>query len=129
MKENVIALLKLGKIPDSDKMSDELFGQYENLLQSKEHLTFEEAESLIQLFSEDSDSDDCWDLNWGLLHLIESVELGDNIEQYRNMIARCNNSNFREILTQRLDNYIRFQNEPPSDSGISPDFTFTLTPK
>lgn len=112
MKENVLALLKLGKIPDSDKMSDELFWQYENLLQSKERLTFEEAESLIQLFSEDSDSDDCWDLNWGLLHLIESVELGDNIEQYRNMIARCNNSNFREILTQRLDNYIRFHTIP-----------------
>ena len=109
MKENVLALLKLGKIPDSDKMSDELFRQYENLLQSEERLTFEEGESLIQLFSEDSDSDDCWDLNWGLLHLIESVELGDNIEQYRNMITKCNNSDFREILTQRLDNYIRFQ--------------------
>ena len=109
MKENVIALLKLGKIPDSDKMSDELFWQYENLLQSsEERLTFEEAESLIQLFSEDSDSDDCWDLNWGLLHLIESVELGDNIEQYRNMIAKCNSSDFREILIQRLDNYIKF---------------------
>ena len=104
MKENVIRLVTLGKIPNDNDMSNELFNQYDKLIQMEDALTFEEAEVLIMLFS-----DDCDDLNWGLLHAIESVDYND-IERYRELISKCNNPEFREILEIRLDNYIEQDN-------------------
>ncbi len=101
MKENVVRLVTLGKIPDDKDMSNELFNQYDKLMQMEEALTFEEAELLIMLFS-----DDCDDLNWGLLHAIESVDYND-IERYRELISKCNNTEFREILEIRLNNYLK----------------------
>ena len=98
MKENVTELVKLGKIPNDSYMSDELFNRYDELIQIDEPLTFEEAELLITLFS-----DDCDDLNWGLLHTIETVFDTDNIERYRTLISKCNNSVFREALESRLN--------------------------
>lgn len=99
MKENVMKLVNLGKIPNGSEMSDELFNQYDELIQIDEPLTFEEAELLITLFS-----DDCDDLNWGLLHTIESVFDADNIERYRMLISKCNNAEFKETLETRLNN-------------------------
>lgn len=104
MKENVMRLATLGKIPNYNDMSNELFNQYDKLIQMEDALTFEEAEVLIMLFS-----DDCDDLNWGLLHAIESVDYND-IERYRELISKCNNPEFREILEIRLDNYIEQDN-------------------
>ena len=104
MKENVMRLATLGKIPNDNDMSNELFNQYDKLIQMEDALTFEEAEALIMLFS-----DDCDDLNWGLLHAIESVDYND-IERYRELISKCNNPEFREILEIRLDNYIEQDN-------------------
>lgn len=98
MKENVMRLVTLGKIPNDNDMSDELFDQYDELIQMDEPLTFEEAEMLVTLFS-----DDCDDLNWGLLHTIESVGC-NNIERYRKLISKCNNPEFRETLEIRLNN-------------------------
>ena len=100
MKENVVKLVKLGKIPNDNDMSDELFNQYDELIQIDEPLTFEEAELLITLFS-----DDCDDLNWGLLHVIESVGT-HNIERYRELISKCNNPEFKETFEIRLNNSI-----------------------
>lgn len=99
MKENIMELMKLGKIPNDDDMSDEIFNQFDELIQTDEPLTFEEARLLITLFS-----DDCDDLNWGLLHLIESIDIHDNIERYRILISNCNNTEFKEILEIRLNN-------------------------
>ena len=98
MKENVTELVKLGKIPNDSDMSDELFNRYDELIQIDEPLTFEEAELLITLFS-----DDCDDLNWGLLHTIESVFDADNIERYRTLLSKCNTSVFKEALESRLN--------------------------
>ena len=98
MKKNVMRLVALGKIPNDSDMPDELFNQYDELIQMDEPLTFEEAELLITLFS-----DDCDDLNWGLLHKIESVDR-NNIELYRNLISKCNNSELRKTLETRLNN-------------------------
>lgn len=100
MKDNVIKLIKLGKIPNDDEMSDDTFDQYDSLIQMNDSLTFEEAELLITLFS-----DDCDDLNWGLLHLIETIEY-HNIDRYRELISKCNNADFKGILKTRLNNYI-----------------------
>lgn len=99
MKENIMELVKLGKIPNDDDMPDEIFNQFDELIQTDEPLTFEEAGLLITLFS-----DDCDDLNWGLLHLIESIDIHDNIERYRILISNCNNTEFKEILEIRLNN-------------------------
>ena len=99
MKENVTNLVKLGKIPNDSDMSDELFNQYDELIQIDEPLTIEEAELLITLFS-----DDCDDLNWGLLQTIETAFDADNIERYRALISKCNNAEFKEALETRLNN-------------------------
>ena len=99
MKENVMKLVTLGKIPNDSDMSIELFNQYDKLMQLEDSLTFEEADLLITLFS-----DDCYDLNWGLLHAIESVDY-NNTERYRKLISKCNNPEFREILEIRQNNF------------------------
>lgn len=101
MKENVLALAGLGKIPDDDNMSDDLFRQYDRLLQIPEPLTFDEAELLIDLFS-----DDCDDLNWALLHLIETAG-HHQTARYRELISGCSNRMFRELLETRLNNSLK----------------------
>lgn len=100
MKDNVLELVRLGKIPNDSEMSDEEFRHYDKLLQMEEALTLEEAELLITLFS-----DDCDDLNWGLLHAIENVAMQD-LEKYRDLISRCNNQEFAKIFEMRLTNSI-----------------------
>lgn len=100
MKNNIIEFVKLGKIPNDKDMSNELFRQYDMLLQNEEPLTYDEAELIIPMFS-----DDCDDLNWALLHAVESVDCYDT-ERYRTLIAKCNNIEFQEILEKRFNNFI-----------------------
>lgn len=104
MQEAVEKLLQLGTIPPDDEMSDALFRQYDELIQSAEPLSTEEAEALISLFSED-----CYDLNDGLMRLIESAFPADRAqtEQYRAIIAKCSNDEFRELLETRLNNALK----------------------
>ncbi len=102
MREQVKELLKMGKIPRDDEMSDELFNKYDELIQIDEPLTCEEAEILVKLFS-----DDCPDLNWGLIHKVESVFDSCSDKEYRNIIMQCNNEEYRELMCTRLDNYIK----------------------
>lgn len=97
MKDSILEFIKLGKIPNDQDITDELFKRYDMLLQNEEPLTYDEAEQMISMFS-----DDCDDLNWGLLHAIESVDYKD-VERYRMLIAKCNNAEFREILEVRFD--------------------------
>lgn len=102
MNKSVKELVKLGAIPKDCDMSNELFEEYDDLLSDiKEPLTYEEAERLIGLFSVD-----CDDLNWTLLHTIETVPFADDIDRYRDFIKKCNNEEFREILNVRLRNYL-----------------------
>ena len=98
MKKNIIEFIKLGKIPNDNDMTNELFNQYDLLLQNEEPLTYDEAEAIISMFS-----DDCDDLNWALLHAIESIEYND-IEKYKNLISKCNNIEFKEIMEKRFEN-------------------------
>lgn len=98
MQESVKALIALGKIPDDADMSDALFERYDSLLQSCNPLSPEEAQALAPLFS-----DDCDDLNWGLLHLIETAA-GCGAERYRTIISACGNAEFREMMEMRLNN-------------------------
>lgn len=100
MKDNIREFIRLGKIPNDKYMTNELFEQYDMLLQNEEPLTYEEAELIISMFS-----DDCDDLNWALLHTIESVDYF-NVERYRKLISKCNNFEFRELLEIRFNNYL-----------------------
>lgn len=100
LKNNIIEFVKLGKIPNDNDMTNELFKKYDLLLRTEEPLTYEEAELVISMFS-----DDCDDLNWVLLNLIESVEFHD-VERYKELIAKCNNIKFKEILEIRLNNFL-----------------------
>ena len=104
MKNNITEFIKLGKIPNDSDMTNDLFKQYDLLLQNEETLTFDEAELIISMFS-----DDCDDLNWVLLHAIESVDFYD-IERYKKLISKCNNIEFREILEIRLNNFLNKTN-------------------
>lgn len=61
MKNSIKEFVKLGKIPNDDDMTNELFKQYDLLLQNEEPLTYTEAELIISMFS-----DDCDDLNFPL---------------------------------------------------------------
>ena len=100
--EIINRLMTLGKIPNADKLSNEMFAEYEELIGSFcVPLSFEEAEKLMTLFS-----DDCDDLNWGLLHLIENVPYTD-IERYRQLVSKCSNEEFKETFAIRVDNWLK----------------------
>ncbi len=96
--EIINELIKLGKIPNNSYMSDDLFRRYDTLLQSfNERINCDDGEKLITLFS-----DDCDDLNWALLHIIETAF--DNTSKYSDLILKCSNKEWREILQARLNN-------------------------
>lgn len=106
MKNNEIVdkLIALGKIPNESEMTDDTFKAYDELICSfEEALTFEEAEKLIDLFSED-----CSDLNWGLIHLIETVPYNE-IERYKELISKCPLDEWREIFEIRFNNWLNKQ--------------------
>ena len=100
MNHNVKKIVQLGKIPDMEHITRDLFDQYDELIQQVDHLTYEDAKHLVGLFADDN-----LDLNWALLHLIESVDDTDTA-RYRELIAGCNNDEFKEILTIRMNNYL-----------------------
>ncbi|MDE5569600.1 MAG: hypothetical protein K2I82_02970 [Ruminococcus sp.] len=106
MHENIEKIVRLGRIPKDDDMSDELFNEYDSLIQIDYDLSYEEAECLVTLFS-----DDCYDLNWDLLHTIETVFSSIDTERYRSLIEKCNNEEFRKILCIRLQNYLNLSHE------------------
>lgn len=102
--EIIDRLLTFGKIPKDSEMTDEQFKKYDSLLAMfEDDLSFEEAEQMITLFS-----DDCDDLNWFLVHVIESVPQSE-VENYKKLIAKCSNEEFREILEIRLNNWLKEQ--------------------
>ena len=99
MKEQVSKLIQMGVIPCDSELSNEKFKEYDELLIFDETLSIDEAEAIVVLFSKD-----CDDLNWGLLHAVESAYSENEIEKYEMLIEKCNNEEFRDILKKRLDN-------------------------
>ena len=109
MRTQLTELIQLGGIPDDALLSDELFQKYEDLFSGFDTpVTWEEAEILITLFSEEN-LEYNWDLDWGLLHLIETVFIRNSqeIQKYRNLISKCPNPEFRETLGIRLNNWLK----------------------
>ncbi|MFD3157346.1 hypothetical protein ACFIJ5_10865 [Haloimpatiens sp. FM7330] len=103
MNKQISTLIRMGKIPNDKDMYDDLFNKYDELIQIEEDITWEEAESIITLFS-----DDCDDLNWGLIHMIETVLKSKNdVEKYKELINKCNSDEYKELLLVRLDNWLK----------------------
>ncbi len=65
-------------------------------------VTWEEAEILIECCPTEPMSE----VEWTMLHCVESVFRPDTIEQYRNLIEKCNSSMMKNMLLQRLQNYL-----------------------
>lgn len=95
-KERINRLVIMGKIPKDAEMTDQQFREYDELISLfEDSISYDEAEQLILLFS-----DDCDDLNWGLVHLIETVPFNEG-EKYKQLITMCPNLEYREILEKR----------------------------
>jgi len=65
-------------------------------------VTWEEAEILIECCPTEPMSE----VEWTMLHCVESVFRPDAIEQYRDLIEKCNSSMMKEMLLKRLQNYL-----------------------
>ncbi|MCI8688987.1 MAG: hypothetical protein HFF87_01585 [Oscillibacter sp.] len=76
----------------------------------KRPVTWEEAEILIRCCP----TDHMAGVEWTLLHCIESVFQPDAVENFRNLIETCNSDMMKNLLLQRLQNYIRKRDEEPS---------------
>lgn len=112
MRKSVEELLKIGKIPLDDEMSDDLFNKYDELIQSlfdnnAKPLNREETESLMKLFS-----DDYSDLNTGLVHSIEYNLC--SIDEFIDIILTCENEEYKKSMLYRQKNGLKkckFENE------------------
>lgn len=108
MRDIIAELVRLGKIPNNDDISDELFSKYDQLIEKAEPLTYDEAELLIVLFSDDClFSDKCFYLNEQLFMLIESVDC-QYIDRYKKLISKCNSNYYKKLFEARLNNYIQY---------------------
>ncbi|MCM1505950.1 MAG: hypothetical protein NC177_02290 [Ruminococcus flavefaciens] len=99
MRKQVGELLKMGKIPSDNEMSDELFNKYDELIQGLfdddgEPLDREEIEKLMKLFS-----DDYSDLNMGLVHLLENNQC--STDEFVDIILTCENEEYRKTMLYR----------------------------
>ena len=66
-------------------------------------VTWEEAEVLVRCCP----TDHMAEVEWTMLHCIESAFAPDAIEPYRNLIETCNSEMMKEMLLTRLQNYIQ----------------------
>jgi hypothetical protein len=69
-------------------------------------VTWEEAEILIKCCPTEPMSE----VEWTILHCIESVLCPDMIEQYSNLIEKCNSNMMKDMLLIRFKNYLAKNN-------------------
>lgn len=92
-------LRKLGQIPDEDDMDEELFWKYHNLIDDCEELSVEDAKFLATIFS-----DECHNLNWTLLHKIETMYKKVEVTEYIEILEEITNIEFSDLMFDRLEN-------------------------
>ena len=115
MQEAVLKIQKLGAPPEGfedDTFSGEGFPSDETLDLWEEYqeavdsvirpVTWEEAEILIKCCPTDHMSG----IEWTILHCIESVFAPEAIENFRNLIEKCNSDMMKNMLLERLQNYM-----------------------
>ena len=65
-------------------------------------ITWEEAEILIRCCP----TDHMAGIEWTFLHCIESVYRAEETERYRTLIEQCNSDMMKDMLLERIQNYI-----------------------
>lgn len=95
----------MGPMPDEsddDLVTDERIDEYARLLEAvTQPVTKDEAHVLVRIFPPIT----LYEVEWTLIHLIESVFLPDEIPQYKALIEECNSEVNKEILKQRLESW------------------------
>jgi len=111
MQDAVLKVQKLGVPPegfeDCGLDVDEKVGQiWDDWIEAVDAIqrpvTWEEAEILIKCCP----TEHMAEVEWTMLHCIESVFCPDAIEQFRSLIEKCNSSMMKEMLLKRLQNYL-----------------------
>lgn len=103
MRKEVEQLALMGAMPDeaNERITAALVDEYANLLgKIVKPITLDEAHILIKLFPPTA----LYGVEWTLLHLIESVYSEIKSLEYRKLINECNNTEFKKMLVQRLNN-------------------------
>ena len=65
-------------------------------------VTWEEAEILIKCCP----TDHMAGIEWTILHCIENVFAPEAVEDFRNLIEKCNSDMMKDMLLERIQNYI-----------------------
>lgn len=114
MQDAVLKVQKLGVPPegfedcglDVDEETCQIWNDWIEAVDAIQRpVTWEEAEILIECCPTEPMSE----VEWTILHCIESVShlcTIEQIEQYRNLIEKCNSSMMKDMLLQRLQNYL-----------------------
>lgn len=116
MQEAVLKVQKLGvppegfegdafpgdeEFPDEDTL--QIWDEWVEAVDSiKRPVTWEEAEILIRCCPTEHMSG----VEWIFLHCIESVFTPEAIEDFRNLIEKCNSDMMKNMLLERLQNYV-----------------------
>ncbi|MCD8455093.1 hypothetical protein LNJ08_11895 [Tenacibaculum finnmarkense genomovar ulcerans] len=103
IQNSILELQSLGKMPneymDDGEDVELLRKKYKECLASiKTPINFNEAKILITLFPDDI----FYDLEYDIFSLIETFS-SSNINQYEDVIKKCNNSSYKELLISRLE--------------------------
>jgi len=107
VQDVVLKIQKLGVPPKGfeDGTADVAFdwdGWIEAVGAIKRPITWEEAEILIKCCP----TEPMAEVEWTILHCIESIFCPDAIEQFRSLIEKCNSDMMKDMLLQRLQNYL-----------------------
>ena len=116
MQEAVLKIKELGAPPegfedvafpgDESFPSDEtldLWDEYQEAVDSiTRPVTWEEAKILITCCP----TDHMAGIEWTFLHCIESVFAPEMVEDFRKLIEKCNSDMMKNMLLERLENYI-----------------------
>ena len=110
MRTAILQLNDLGRMPnesinDTDEII-EVIRSYDDLLEQIQlPISFDEAEVLVQIFTDSS----FYDLQWDLLKLVESVIRIDNGDKYIQLINACPSQEWKDVLNIRYKNYKKLQ--------------------
>ncbi len=114
MQDAVLKIQKLGVPPegfedcgfDVDKEICQIWDDWIEAVDAiRRPVTWEEAEILIKCCP----TEHMAEVEWTMLHCIESVSSSyeaEELERYRKLINQCNSEMMKDLLLQRLQNYL-----------------------
>lgn len=110
MRTEISQLKDLGRMPnesisDTESIIDVIRSYDDLLVQIQFPISLDEAQVLVQIFPESS----FYDLQWGLLKLVESVINIVDGDTYLHLINSCSSQEWRDVLNARYKNYKKEQ--------------------